>query len=320
LSLVAVGGKATKYQIKATFEGAGFKTKNLTVTDPYGQDYAVCTTMQWDFKSSQNMATLTVEAPKTDVTVTEPASPEDTVTVTQDDNSTTVTIPPSKTPEQMQQYAIDLGWLKMWCEFSWSYPWFRTHANLSVSLNGLDLWLHIGFSPVLPDEGVVGWSADLAQLFASLREEALTEMFVETPGLITMYFSAKSLSLLGRAAQPWLMVAAGVIMSAKFAIQNYLLYSNWNDKMGMLASGIVNTILAILVYFKIDVLVLFIKSVAAGMSLSAVSALYSIGHSIKSMMSTVSTAFNFLRDWIDIVEFVGDALLAGMSWIRFFEL
>lgn len=42
-------------------------------------------------------ATLTVEAPKTDAIVSEPASPEDDVTVTQNEVSTTATIPPSPT-------------------------------------------------------------------------------------------------------------------------------------------------------------------------------------------------------------------------------
>jgi len=69
LNLVAVGGQSTMYQIRAVFEGVGFKTSSLTVTDPYGHDYPVCTTLQWDFKPSQNMVTLTVEAPKTDASV-----------------------------------------------------------------------------------------------------------------------------------------------------------------------------------------------------------------------------------------------------------
>jgi hypothetical protein len=54
LSLAVLGGQSTTYQIRAVFEGAGFKTKNLTIPDPYGHNYPVCTTMQWDFKSSQN--------------------------------------------------------------------------------------------------------------------------------------------------------------------------------------------------------------------------------------------------------------------------
>jgi len=110
LNLVAIGGQSTTYQIRAVFEGVGFKTSSLTVKDPYGRDYPVCTTMQWDFKPSQNMVTLTVEAPKTDVTSS--TSDEET-TVTQDDESTTATVPPPKTPEQIQQEAEQNGWLQI---------------------------------------------------------------------------------------------------------------------------------------------------------------------------------------------------------------
>jgi hypothetical protein len=104
------------------FEGIGFKTRNLTITDPYGHDYLVCTTMQWDFRASQNSVTLTVEPPKTDVTA--PAGNEPP---TQSPEGTTVTIPPPKTPEQMQAEAEQNGWLTVWHEFSWSYPWYRIH-------------------------------------------------------------------------------------------------------------------------------------------------------------------------------------------------
>jgi len=56
------------------------------------------------------------------------------------------------------------------------------------------------------------------------------------------------------------------------------------------------------------------------MSLSVVSALRAIGQKIGSMMGTIGTTFSFMRDWVDIVEFAGDAVLAAMSWLRFFEL
>jgi hypothetical protein len=102
--------------------------------------------MQWDFKSSQNSVTLIVEAPKTDTTVSEPASPEDTVTVTQTPETTTVTVPPPKTQEQMEQEAKDSGWLSVWHEFSLWYPWYRLHLNLTMNGARID----VGFNPVLP--------------------------------------------------------------------------------------------------------------------------------------------------------------------------
>jgi hypothetical protein len=290
------GDETITYNVQATFEGTDAHTATLNATSFDGENYTVCTVTYFSFKPSANMTTVTVEPHATEVVV------------------------PVESPEEMQKYAIDLGWLKVWGEFGWAYPFFRTHAKLSLSLYGLDLGVHIGLNPILPDEGVVEWSDDLAELFASLQQEALNQMFIEVGGLIAMYFSAKGLSLLGRVAQPWLIAAAAAIMIAKFSLQGVLLGRDWNDKMGVLASGTVNTILAILVYFKIDVLFLFIESVAIGMSLSAASALRVIGQKIGSMMSTIGTAFSILRDWIDITEFVGDMTLAALSWMRFFQL
>jgi len=66
LKLEAVGGQATTYQVKATFDGANPQTRNLTVADQLGQNYVVCTTMQYGYKPSSNSASLTVEPPKTD--------------------------------------------------------------------------------------------------------------------------------------------------------------------------------------------------------------------------------------------------------------
>jgi hypothetical protein len=146
LNLVAVSNQTTTYQIRAVFEGAGFKTRNLTITDPYGQDYLVCTTLQWDFKSSSNSVTLTVEAPKTDATVSEPASPEDDVTVTQTPETTTVNVPPPKTPEQIQQEAESSGFLKPpEARFNLFFPWFRLHfVGVYESQDIID----IGVSPI----------------------------------------------------------------------------------------------------------------------------------------------------------------------------
>jgi hypothetical protein len=53
LSLVAVSGHTTTYQVQVTFEATNFRTRNLAIADLYGGDFVVCTTLQWDFLSSQ---------------------------------------------------------------------------------------------------------------------------------------------------------------------------------------------------------------------------------------------------------------------------
>jgi len=131
LRLKSQSAQTSTYQVKAVFEGAGFKTRNLTITDPYGRDYLVCTTLQWDFKASQNSVTLTVEAPKTDTTA---STSDENATVTQDEETTTATIPPPPTPEQIQAEAEQSGWLTTWHEFTWWYPWYRLHFVLNTAL------------------------------------------------------------------------------------------------------------------------------------------------------------------------------------------
>lgn len=100
MNLETIGGETTTYQVNAWFEATNPRTGNLTIQDPYGEDNVVCTSIQYDYMSSQNSATLTVELPKTDDTAAVGEEPP-----TQSPEGTTVTIPPPKTPEQLQQEA-----------------------------------------------------------------------------------------------------------------------------------------------------------------------------------------------------------------------
>jgi hypothetical protein len=178
LSLVAVGGKATKYQIYAVFEGAGFKTRNLTITDPYGPDYPVCTTMQWDFKASQNSVTLTVEAPKTDV-----AAPAGNEPPTQSPEGTTVAIPPAKTPEQVQAEAEQSGWLTVWHGFTWWYPWYRLHF---VYCGSPVMQFDVGLSP-LPFADSITYAETFVQKIINLLSSVIWAI---TIGMATAEFFA----------------------------------------------------------------------------------------------------------------------------------
>ena len=237
LNLVAVGGQSTTYQVRAVFEGAGFKTSNLTIPDPYGRDYLVCTTMQWDFKSSQNSVTLIVEAPKTDTTVSEPASPEDNVTVTQTPETTTVTVPPPKTPEQIQAEAEQNGWLQIWPEFSWSYPWFRLHVKISINPT-----IEVAFNPVLPGGEWWNWTTAGLQLFAEVTEEIWQDIILDLVGVFISYATAKALSFGSIAVG---LIAEGV----KAAFQYGFLWASWNDMSKMLAMSLANFIMGLVALF-----------------------------------------------------------------------
>ncbi|MEM4703549.1 MAG: hypothetical protein QXJ02_00545, partial [Candidatus Bathyarchaeia archaeon] len=102
MKLRAVEDKATLYQIETIFYGDS--ALNLTAIDtlPNGTSYTVCTTLQYfSLKPSANATMLTVEPATTQATQT------------------------TKTPEQMQQE----GWLSVWHEFTWRYPWYRLHVK-----------------------------------------------------------------------------------------------------------------------------------------------------------------------------------------------
>jgi len=177
LRLKSQSAQTSTYQVKALFEGAGFKTRNLTITDPYGQDYPVCTTLQWDFKSSQNSVSLAVEAPKTDVTS---STSDENATVTQNDETTTATIPPPPTPEEMQQEAEQKG-LQTWGPDSFTIwpPFMKFHARVLLDWLGMDVhsWIGIG-----------GCGIDSYAGFGSLSEKVFENVPIDSVDVVTSAF------------------------------------------------------------------------------------------------------------------------------------
>jgi len=103
LTLLPRDNKQTLYTVTASFEGDQAKNATAWAQTLDGQRYAACTAIQYGFRPSANSTTLTVQ-------------PQATQTATQ-----------TKTPEQMQQDAQNSGWLSIYNEFSWWYPWYRLH-------------------------------------------------------------------------------------------------------------------------------------------------------------------------------------------------
>jgi len=210
------------------FDGTNAQTRNLAVTDPNGQDYVVCTTIQYAYKSSQNTATLTVEPPKTDVTA--PAGNEPP---TQTPDGTTVTLPPPKTPEQVQQEAEQNGWMKPpEPRFTWGYPWFRLHF-VGV-YEGQDI-IDIGVSPIpfadyfhIPDISV--WRK-VNEWFGKIAFNVISGMVaVET-----------ALWLLSHAGP----IAFGIALFTYIGYKSYGLFvQNWNSVEGLWIS-LLSTIVSI---------------------------------------------------------------------------
>lgn len=127
LKLQPVNNNATTYLITATFEdnitqpvSATAWTKTLD-----SQQYPACTTLQYGYEPAFNTTTLTVLPASTEVATT------------------------TMSPEEMQQEAEDSGWLSVYNEFSWAYPWYRTHFVLNVSLPPYgSAFVDFGWSPL----------------------------------------------------------------------------------------------------------------------------------------------------------------------------
>ncbi len=51
---------ANMYQIMTSFNGTNLRSSSLNASDPYGNQYAVCTTTKYDLRPSTNSSTLAV--------------------------------------------------------------------------------------------------------------------------------------------------------------------------------------------------------------------------------------------------------------------
>jgi hypothetical protein len=109
LALQPGDASANTYQVMASFNGTNSRSANLTTEDPYGDQYAVCITNQYDLRPSMNSSTLTVLLQSTDA------------------------ITAAKTMEKMQQEAQDSGWFRVDAQWSWWYPWFKIHISAHVN-------------------------------------------------------------------------------------------------------------------------------------------------------------------------------------------
>ena len=146
--------------------------------------------------TNRNPATQAVEAPETDATVSTPASPEDDVTVTQTPETTTVTVPPPKTPEQIQQEAEQNGAISQRDTFDIWYPWYRHHIFISINT----ATIHLGFNPALPGGEIVEFS-NIDKITSGFGPEENAHVFEEA-------ILEASLGLLA--------AAAGVVLTANF--------------------------------------------------------------------------------------------------------
>jgi hypothetical protein len=247
---------------------------------------------------------LTVEAPKTDTTAS--ASSEEDATVTQTPESTTVSVPPPKTPEQIEQEAKNNGWLTTWNEFSWWYPWYRLHIKLSVNPT-----VDIGFNPILPGGEVADWSG--LEFFGAVVGEVIEETLIEATTFIGTYLVARTVGL----AQPWI---GGVMEFAKIVLQTALFLADWDDALRMLATGLVSiamSFFAIVNFYTQPNIFLKFVDVLWSICGSAKGALRWMLMTLTDM-ALVGKAVS--RSWIDAVEATADFVIGLTALLRYVNL
>ncbi|MFX0203044.1 MAG: hypothetical protein ACFFCW_43630 [Candidatus Hodarchaeota archaeon] len=291
LELETIGGQATTYQVKATFDGTNPQTRSLTITDPYGEEYAVCTTIQYGYKPSSNSASLTVEPPKTDVTAPTGDEPP-----TQSPDGTTVALPPPKTPEQLKQEARTSGWLTTWHEFTWWYPWYRLHVKISINPT-----IEIAFNPILP--GVETWFWDGLEFFEGLTAEMVQDVVLDIVGLFAAYFVARKTSI----ANPLLGAALEFI---KLGIQAGFLYISDRATKGIrLLGASIGSILMALLAIKVDIAKAFVNALIRLCKWVASAMMYLFN----VLMDVLKVEQLINRWWIDAIEVGGDFLIGGLG-------
>lgn len=193
LHLPAANNQPTNYQIEAVFYGDNALNLTGLATLPNGTQYAVCTTLQYfSYKPAANATWLTV-------------TPQ----------STQITQQP-KTPEQMQAEAEQSGWLTVWHEFSWWYPWYRLHVR--VLENGL-MMFDIGMS-VLPFGDIFDYVEEFLQRMSYLFWKIIWPV---TSGIII----AESLSIIAASVSAGLDIA--LLLLASWLAKSAAILSTWNS-------------------------------------------------------------------------------------------
>ncbi|MCK4481807.1 hypothetical protein KAU55_01170 [Candidatus Bathyarchaeota archaeon] len=187
-----------------------------TATPPNGTQYAVCTTIQYGYKPAVNYAAVTVEPASTQVVAAS------NMTATEDG----VEIAPPKTPEELQAEAEDEGWLEIWHEFTWWYPWYRLHVKTNINPV-----IDVGFNPLLPGGEIWFWEG--LEIFEEILEEVWQDIMLDLMGIFISYTIAKGLSV-------WNLAAGLVAEGFKAAIQYTFLALSWNNLEKMLAMSIAN--------------------------------------------------------------------------------
>jgi len=269
-----INNQPTLYRLSVAFEG----DEPLNATAYHiinGTTYAVCTTTHYGFKPAVNSTFLTVQPQSTEATQ------------------------PTKTPEQMEQEARDDGWLQLWPEFSWSYPWFRLHVKININPK-----IEIAFNPVLPGGEFFNWTG--LDLFSAIVEDIWQDIVLDLLGVFAGYVLAKGVGI-------WNLPAAVLIEIGKGIVQGAFLFGVfWYDQMKVLATAAASIIMG-LIAIATNIGEAFVNNLMNLIAAPARAALYLISYG----MIVAAQPIKHLRTPIDYLETVIDFTIGGFALLRY---
>lgn len=277
MSLLPENDTATTYDIQIAFGGwmAGSVTSYHQTSNG---TYPVCTTIYSKYKPSCNVTRLTVSPPSTD------------------------TLTPTKTPEEMQAEAEEGGWLSIWHEFSWWYPWYRLRVKINVNPT-----IDVGFNPLLPFGETWNWEG--LELFANVVAEIWDEVILDFMGVFISYTIAKGLSIWNWAGGLLAEIIKGAFHYALFLAE---FFRATEGSLKMLAAGIAEILMGLI-------------AIATNIGEAFVKALKTLIFSpaISTIMLTTTKMINYaailrpIRTLIDYVECGVDFSIAILALLRY---
>jgi hypothetical protein len=275
---------ATTYNVIISFNGDSNKTATAYLTTPNGTRYAVCTTIQYmSYKPSANSTSIYVYPQTTTGTTT------------------------LKSPEETQKEVGNGGWLSVWHEFGWWWPFYKLHIVINVNPA-----IDIGFNPILP--GGETWNWQGLELFADVLKDMWDDVMLDFICVFLSYVAAKGFGM-------WNWAAGLLIEGIKGAVQYGFFFRDFFQasagSLKVLAAGLANLLMG-LIAICTNVGEAFVKALQHYLY----GPIFSVIMLTTSKMIAFVSPFKIIRTPVDYVEsFIVDfpiaifALLRYIGWI-----
>lgn len=147
----------------------------------------------------------------------------------EDPDSTTVEAPPPKTPEEMQAEAEQEGWLQIWHEFTWYYPWYRFHIVYLLDGQYKEFDVGIGLIGLFGGNSII-----VTQHFLNRLGAYVQDIVGGVIDIFTDYILGELAALVGAMSGNIWIWSIGVL--ASIAAKLALLSLNWNSIESLRAS------------------------------------------------------------------------------------